>query len=226
MREKILKLITIKLLLTAALFIASVFIFAFIADEAVLQNEKVFDDAVFDYFSSFSAPGFIDVMKFLTFFGSPGFLVPAYLILIGHFFIERKFRYGLDIAIIGLTSFALMTVLKYIFHRQRPSLPVINGLATYSFPSGHTLSSFIFCSILVFIIAHGKWKQLYKWIVSVLLFLFAIFIGISRIVLRAHYPTDVIASFFLGIVWVITSLWILQKLNRKYIVREDLKPQK
>jgi undecaprenyl-diphosphatase len=222
MRKKILELLTLKLLLTAVLFLASVFIFAFIADEAVLENEKAFDDTVVNFFSSLSAPGLIKLMKFFTFFGSPGFLVPAYLVLIGYFFLERKFRYGIDIAIIGLTSFALMAVLKYIFHRQRPSLPVINGLATYSYPSGHTLSSFIFCSILVFIIAHGKWKPLYKWMLSVLLFLFAIFIGISRIVLRAHFPTDVIASFFLGIAWVITSLWILQRLNRKYMIRENL----
>jgi len=226
MRKKILELITIKLLLTAVLFIASVFLFAVIADEVVLENEKAFDDTVLNYLSFLSAPGFITAMKFFTFFGSPGFLVPAYLIVIGYFFLKRKFRYGSDIAIIGLTSFALMTVLKYIFHRQRPSLPVINDLATYSFPSGHTLSSFIFCSILVFIIAHGKRKRLYKWIVSILLFLFAITIGISRIVLRAHYATDVTASFFLGIAWVISSLWILQRLNRKYMVRKDLHQQK
>lgn len=47
-------------------------------------------------------------------------------------------------------------------------------------------------------------------------------IGISRIFLRMHYPTDVIASFCLGIVWVIISLWIFKKINRQYLVENNL----
>ena len=221
--KKILKLITFKLLLTTALFIASVFVFAFIADEAVLENEPAFDNAVFNFFSSISSPAFIAMMKVLTFFGSKQFILPAYIILVGYFFLKKKFRYGIDIAIVALTSFVLSYTLKNIFHRTRPSLPGTGGITTYSFPSGHTLSAFIFCSILVFMVFHNNWKPFYKYIVSILLFLFALMVGISRIALRAHYPTDVIASLLLGTAWVILSLWLMQMLNRKYAVRKDLK---
>jgi undecaprenyl-diphosphatase len=216
--KKLLKLIPLKVFLVSILFIVSLFIFALIADEVVLENEKVFDGKIFAFFSSFSTPGFIQAMKVFTFFGSSQFLFPAYIVLVAYFFFRKKFRYGIDIAIIGLSSTALMFSLKQIFHRQRPDLPIINGITTYSFPSGHTLSAFIFCSILIFIIRHGKWKPLYKWLISILLLLIAITIGVSRIALKVHYPTDVIASFCLGIVWVILSLWLLQRINRKYMV--------
>jgi undecaprenyl-diphosphatase len=120
----------------------------------------------------------------------------------------------------------MMFALKDLFHRERPTLPIINGLSTYSFPSGHALSSFILCSIFIFIIRNGHWKPVYKWIVSILLLLLAITIGISRIVLKVHFPTDVIASFCLGIAWVIFSLWLFKKINRKYMIRKDLSSAK
>ena len=119
-----------------------------------------------------------------------------------------------------------MFALKTLFHRQRPDLPIIKGIYTYSFPSGHALSSFILFSILIFIIQNGGWKKVYRWVASSLLLLFSITIGISRIILRAHYPTYVISSFFLGIVWVIASLWLLKKINRQYMIKENLTPVK
>src|SRR5437868_5550172 len=81
-----------------------------------------------------------------------------------------------------------------VVFRQRPDLPLIKNITTFSFPSGHTFSSLVFCSILIYIIRHSKWKMIYKWITSILLLLFALTIGLSRIILKAHYPTDVFAS--------------------------------
>jgi len=221
-RKKLIKLISLKILLVSVLFIASLFIFALIANEAVLENEKIFDDKIFAFFSSFSTAGFIQMMKVFTFFGSSYFLLPAYLVLIGYFFIKRKPTYAIDIAIIAVSSTALMELLKRIFHRQRPTLPIIKGITSYSFPSGHALSAFIFCSILVFIVRDAVWRNTYKWMASVLLMLFALMIGVSRIALKVHYPTDVIASYCLGIVWVIVSLYLLKKMDRNYLVAKNL----
>jgi len=221
-KKKLFKLISLKILLVSVLFITSLFIFALIANEAVLENEKIFDGKVFAFFSSFSTTGFIETMKIFTFFGSSYFLLPAYLVLVGYFLLKRKPVYAIDISIIAISSTALMQLLKRIFHRQRPDLPIIKGITSYSFPSGHALSAFIFCSILVFIVRNGTWKNTCKWITSVLLMLFALLIGVSRIVLKVHYPTDVIASYCLGIVWVIVSLYLLKKMDRKYLVRDTI----
>ncbi len=116
--------------------------------------------------------------------------------------------------------------LKIFFHRHRPDLPILKGLHTFSFPSGHALSSFILCSLLIFIIHKSSLLKLFKWIATIFLSLFAITIGASRIILRMHYPTDVIASLCLGIVWVIISLWIFKKINRQYLVKNNLSSAK
>jgi len=218
--NKTLRLLSIEVLLLTGLFILSLFVFAFIAKGVITGNEKTFDDKVFNFFIPFSTPGFITTMKVFTFLGSVQFLIPAYIVLIIYFIFKKLYRYAIDIAVMALTSTALLFILKEVFHRQRPSLPIIRTFTTYSFPSGHMLSSFIFCSILSFIVIKSNWKLLYKWLASILLFLFALIIGISRIVLKAHYPTDVIASLCLGIAWVIGSFYILRKINREYITQK------
>lgn len=225
-KEKIVELISLKVLLVGVLFIVSIFSFAFLAKGVVEGKERHIDNSVFSFFDQFSTPAVIHAMKIISFFGSVYFLIPAYVVLIGYFILRKKYRNAVDIAIIGITSNALMFALKAIFHRQRPDLPIIKGIYTYSFPSGHALSSFILFSILIFIIRSGELKKIYKWIATILFLLFSIIIGISRIILRAHYPTDVMASFFLGIVWVIVSLWLLKKINRQYMIKNNLTPTK
>lgn len=219
---KVIKVLSIKVLLVSVLFIACLFLFAFLAEGVVYGKPRKIDNKVFSFFHSFSTPGLIKAAEVFSFFGSAPFLIAAYLFLIAYYFFTKRFRIGADVAIIASSSSLLMFGLKEIFHRQRPDLPIIHSLGTYSFPSGHALSSFIFCSTFIMIVRNTKWKKMYKWITESLLLLLSLCIGTSRIVLRAHYPTDVIASFCLGIVWVIVSVWILRKINREYFVRSNL----
>lgn len=211
-KVKLIELISLKVLVAFALMVVSLFAFGFIAHEVVQENETVFDNAVFRFFASFSTPGLVQTMKIFTFFGTVQFLVPAYLLLIIYFISRKKYRSALDVAIVSVSSSAVMFGLKDYFHRARPELPILRSF-TYSFPSGHALASFIFASVLIYFIDVSKISPFKKWLFSILLLLFSFTIGVSRIVLKMHYATDVIAGFCLGIVWVIISLWLLKKIN-------------
>jgi membrane-associated phospholipid phosphatase len=211
--KKVLKWFSLNVIISICLLIAGVFVFALIADEAVLEHENRVDGIVFSFFDSITTPGLIKVMKVFTFLGSAPFLFPAYVILVVYFLIRKKFIYAIEIGIIGLSSQCLLYALKQIFHRQRPGASLIKNLTTYSFPSGHTFSSFIFCSILIYVVQHSKLKTNYKWIMSILLFLFALTISMSRVVLKVHYPTDVFASLGLALAWVVLLLWLSNKIN-------------
>jgi membrane-associated phospholipid phosphatase len=214
--QKWVGLISLELAVVACLFVAALFFFALIAHEAVYENEDVFDKKIFAFLSSYSNEGFLEVMRFFTFFGSIQFLLPAYILLVLYFFVKKKYRYCIDISIIAISSTGLMFALKELFHRQRPELPLIKSIATtYSFPSGHALSSFIFCSILIDLVWEGALGRVWKWLFSILLLLFSFIIGISRIVLKMHYATDVIAGFCLGIAWVIISFRVIKKISFK-----------
>ena len=97
-------------------------------------------------------------------------------------------------AALALTAFVGNTVLKNIFARTRPyieaNFPVIIGApGGYSFPSGHTGSSFAAATVLAF--SFKKYGALF--------YILAALIGFSRAYLYVHYPTDIIAGALLGI---------------------------
>src|SRR5690349_8305122 len=133
----LLQQVSLKVLVIAALFLGSLFIFAYIAHEAVFEQEDVFDAHVHAYLLAHSTPALVSAAEDVTFLGSSLFLLPAYILLIGILIIFQKKRYALDIAIVAISSFLMMQVLKQVFHRKRPDLPIIKAIHTYSFPSGH-----------------------------------------------------------------------------------------
>ena len=219
-KKKLLQFFSLKVIIIGCAFIVCIIGFAMIVDEVLLEHERAFDDTVFRFFDSVTTPSLIQIMKAFTFMGSTQCMLPAYLLLIAVFLFQKKYRYAIEIGVVGAISQALLYTLKIIFHRQRPAASLIKNITTFSFPSGHAFSSFVFCSILVYIVQHTNWKAVYKWIVSVLLLLLSITIGISRIVLKVHYPTDVAGSLMLGMAWTICLVFLINRMNKKYRVSE------
>lgn len=214
-RGSLFKKLSLKFLLTAGLFVMVLLLFALIIHEVTIEKESEFDTKVIHFFSPYSTEPFIRLMRFFTFLGSGKFLFPAYTLLIAYLLIRRQIIICLHIAIIALTSTALSHGAKLIFQRARPDLPLIESLKTYSFPSGHALSSFIFCSILAYLIWRSGIQMVWKWLLFIFLFLFSMTVGLSRIILKMHYPTDVLAGFCLGFIWVILSFSLLNRIQFK-----------
>jgi undecaprenyl-diphosphatase len=98
---------------------------------------------------------------------------------------------------------AVDELLKLVFHRQRPEAFFGNpGPSSYGFPSGHAISACCFYGVLAAIVTariRSRWKQAAVWVAAAIL---AGLIGLSRIYLGVHYPSDVIAGYAGGIVWV------------------------
>ena len=220
MKEKLqnlLKRVPAEMLVIAAAFLLSLLVFSLIVHEAVYEREDVFDQSVIRFFSAHSSAGFIAAMKIITFFGSSTFLLPAYIVLIVRYIMAKNYQTAVEIAVIGISSTALMFGLKQFFQRQRPQLPILQGISGYSFPSGHALSSFIFCSILIYLLRKENMAAVSRNLLTALLLLCAILIGLSRIALNVHYATDVIGGFCLGFAWVIIAFAILRKFRKKNI---------
>ena len=212
--QKSLQQAPLQLLVVAFIFLLSIFIFSLIVHEAVYEQEDVFDMKVIQFFSAHSSQTLIEVMKRITFLGSSTFLFPAYIVLIVWLIFRKRVQYAIDIAIIALSSTGIMFVLKQFFHRHRPPLPVIKTLTSYSFPSGHALSSFIFCTILMYLVWEGPLSKAGKYVLIILLLLCTLTIGLSRVILNVHYATDVIGGFCTAIIWVIISFAILKKFRK------------
>ena len=210
--QKKVKEFSYRFLIVAGIFLLSLIVFILIADEFVLEKETGLDILVLIAYRELPASPQPEVMLFITFFGSPYFLLTAYILLVGYYLIFRKnTKLSLDVAAIGITSSILLFSLKAFFHRLRPLDPIVKAVKGFSFPSGHSFSSFTFFGLLIYIVWQYRFSNLWKWILTILFFLFACLIAFSRVYLHVHYASDVVAGFFLSLTFLTSSLWILNR---------------
>jgi undecaprenyl-diphosphatase len=208
--------ISIRIIITVLIFLAAVGLFAIIANEMVLENENNLDKEVFRKLASITNPSTTKWMVFITFFGSSYFLMPAYSLLLAFFFFYKKNRsITMDIAAFSIVSTILLFTLKAIFHRHRPLDPIVKNVNGFSFPSGHSFSSFTFFGLLIYII----WKvegihSSVRWLFTILFILLASAVALCRVYLHVHYASDVIAGISLCVIWLLTSFWIFSKLRK------------
>jgi len=200
----------VRIILAIFLFLLTLFVFVYIANEIVLEKETGFDIAIIHSISSLDSPGTTSIMVLFTFFGSHFFLFPAYVVLIIGLWIKKNKRLAVYVTAIGLTSTAILFSLKTIFQRHRPLDPLIRNVTGFSFPSGHSFSSFTFYGLIAYILWQTNISKTLKITASILLFLFAAIIAFSRVYLQVHFPSDVVAGFCLSVVWLIVSFWILR----------------
>ena len=98
--------------------------------------------------------------------------------------------------------------LKGIYQRQRPEAFFGYDLPpSYSFPSGHALGSFCFFGILAWIWAANVKSTMGKVEIYVTASLLILFIGLSRIYLGVHYPSDIVAGYLVAIAWTFTVIF-------------------
>ena len=208
--QHLLKRIPAEILALAIAFLVSLLVFSFIVHEAVYEREDVFDQSVTRFFAAHASPGFIAAMKIITFFGSSTFLLPAYIVVILRYILAKNYQTAIEIAVIGSSSTALMFALKQLFQRQRPQLPILQGISGYSFPSGHSMGSIACYGMLAYIAIQLLTHRVARVAVAIAAALLILCIGISRIYFNVHYPTDVLGGFIAGAIWLVFSIVVVQ----------------
>ncbi|MBC5773814.1 phosphatase PAP2 family protein [Pontibacter sp. KCTC 32443] len=207
-------LFTLELVFVWLLFIACVVVFFYISSQIMQGDELGVDDAAFDFAASIANPSLNNFIKFITFFASRQFLTPAALLLVAYFVFIRKHRwYSLKVPVVALGSITLNVVLKYFFDRPRPIVPMVEAHGL-SFPSGHTMVAASFYGLLIYLVWHNVKPPVLRYTLIAFLSVFVIFIGFSRVYLRVHYATDVLAGFAAGFMWVVIGIWILRRIER------------
>jgi undecaprenyl-diphosphatase len=207
-------------------FIISVFcIIGFSLISLFISDHKInsFDRTVMAKIQGLESPALTSVMKLLTFIGSTPFVIVLTLCLI--FFLYKVLHHRLElILLIGalIGTGVLNEILKHVFHRTRPHLHRLIEVTGYSFPSGHAMSAFTVYVILSFLLWRhipSKWGRSLLIIFSVVMILG---IGISRIYLGVHYPSDIIGGYLASGFWLAVAILFFQYYKEKgYNKREN-----
>jgi membrane-associated phospholipid phosphatase len=209
-------LLSVEMIAVLSIFMLSLIAFVYLVRRVFVLGNNAFDQKVFDYLQNYVTPLNNKIMTVFTYLGKHEFLIPANLVLIAYFLFIRKHRwYSIKIPAIALSSLALMFLLKNLFGRERPLIPLLAPAKGLSFPSGHALMSMTFYGLLIYITYQSVKNMTLKWTVITLLFLLIFMIGFSRVYLRVHYTSDVIAGFAMGWLWIVVSLKVLRQIEKQ-----------
>ena len=187
----------------SAVAVLAALFFAVLAYAVVQGRTLAFDLAVRSTIHKWATPGFTEAMSAVTQLGSMTILLPLGAILVWRLYAAGRPRAAALLAITVLGAQLFDQALKFGFQRPRPQ--VFFGMAqpaTYSFPSGHTVSSCCFYGVLAAILAAGAVSRRRKILIWTAAVTVTLAVGVSRVYLGVHYPTDVLGGYAVAVVWV------------------------
>jgi len=208
--------LSLSLLLGLTAAIGALIFFGWLADEVLEGETRHFDETTRAAIHQLASPLLTTIMRGLSFLGSTLALSLGTIAVVIQFALRKWGREAKLFAITMIGAGLLNVTLKLAFKRPRP-VPFFNLTApeTYSFPSGHSLTSACFFGALaVLVTAQMKSKRLRVviWFVCTLMF---VLIGFSRIYLGVHHTTDVIAGFAAALIWILMVRFVEIQLARR-----------
>jgi undecaprenyl-diphosphatase len=189
--------------------------FGILADEMGEGDTAWFDAFVREGVHSFATPLLTPLMIFFSFVGDWPFLTVLGITIFASLLYIKWKREAVIFFITNAGELILNFSLKAFYQRTRPeplfeySLP-----SSYSFPSGHALGSFCFFGILAWILAANVKTRRSKCAIYSGAALLVFSIGLSRIYLGVHYPSDVVAGYLAATVWTLTVVFADRSLLR------------
>lgn len=203
------------ILVVCLVIVGGVWIFVETADEVFEGTTQSFDDRILracrnpnDITDPIGPEWLEEAMRDFTAIGGVAVLTLMVIAVLVYMLAARKFAaFWLILAATG-GGILLGSVLKGSFARPRPTIvPHLSHIMTTSFPSGHSMQSAIIYLTLGAMVAKlspGRKTKVYVMVVALgLIFL----VGISRVYLGVHYPTDVLAGWTAGMVWALVC-WL------------------
>ncbi|GAB6471712.1 MULTISPECIES: phosphatase PAP2 family protein [Bacillus cereus group] len=120
-----------------------------------------------------------------------------------------------------LTTHLVNKGIKEIMKRDRPSLNETLDALGYSFPSGHAMLSIMTFGFLAYIIAANLKSVTGKYVITLFMGIVIVSIGLSRVILNVHYPTDILAGYCVGGILLIMAIYYHRLLTERFALHKE-----
>jgi undecaprenyl-diphosphatase len=152
----------------------------------------------------------------VTALGSTTVLMLIVLAVSGFLLLQAQYRATIVVLVTAVSAEVLNAALKHAFMRPRPDVvPYLRSVASTSFPSGHAMESaivYLTLGTMLMRVAERPPTKIYCLIVAVVV---TLLVGVSRVCLGVHYPTDVIAGWAFGFMWACVCWMAAQRFSRR-----------
>ncbi|MGJ7456968.1 phosphatase PAP2 family protein [Halomonas sp. MA07-2] len=157
-----------------------------------------------------------------TALGGVGVLVLISLGALGYLLLARRYRAALFASVAVPGGVLLSTLMKIGFDRPRPDLVPHESIAyTASFPSGHAMMSAVTYLTLAVLLIRIQPELRLKAYIMVLAIMLTLLVGISRVYLGVHWPTDVLAGWTAGAAWAALCWLVMRWMQRRGQVESE-----
>lgn len=200
----------------------AIYAFLQIADEVAENEWLAFDRGILLFFRDPADPAvpvgpfwLRETMTEITSLGGYPVLVVLVSAVVGYLLVVRMFGPAIYVVVSLLMGTALSQLLKSLYDRPRPDfVGHLVDTHTASFPSGHaTMSTVVYLTLAALIVRLVDQTRVRVYVICVAILL-ALMVGVSRVYLGVHYPTDVAAGWALGAGWASLS-WLVASLLRE-----------
>lgn len=207
---------------------AGVWLFAALADEVMEGGTEKLDRKLLLAFRQpgdlrpLGSPAIQDAARDITALG--GVAVLGLLTLGVGVFLALDGKTYMALFVLGAVGSGLLasTLLKAFFGRPRPSLvPYAAYASNSSFPSGHSMMSAVTYLVLGALLARSQEGKLLKAYFLLTAALITVMVGISRVYLGVHWPTDVLAGWTAGAVWALVCWLLARWLQRRHTLEPE-----
>ena len=196
------------------IFAAGLVLFVLLTILMVTGNLQWFDDPIREWVYSIRNPALTEVLKVITYMGNWQTITLLCIVLL--LFRKTRLRYGVPVSAGAIFVTIFNRIIKLIFKRPRPeeSLHLIEE-GGYSFTSGHSITSMVVFGLLIYLVRKYVKNRKAANILTAALAVPWIFIGLSRIYMGVHFPSDVLAGWALGAAVLVGIIVIVEKCDAR-----------
>lgn len=196
-------------------------LFSLIAWRVQAGDVTAFDEYVRGLVKGLQTEGSLSFFSFFTKLGSAIGIISTVLISLIVFFKKRYYVAMVVYPVAILMTHLVNKGIKEIVKRDRPSLNAALDALGYSFPSGHAMLSTITYGFLAYIIAANVKNVAGKIVITIAMVILILWIGLSRVILSVHYPTDILAGYCAGGILLIIAIYFHRLLSERFQMNQE-----